>query len=159
RPRSSRCKTSSGREPAGPRRPIGRGALPPKRCPDDDPAHHRPRPGGTPLEPSGGIRSNRPPGGATAVGPSLEAIWREGDRPVATGLYAETEAAAATRSGPSPHRDLFLISFLILFAELACIRWFGSTVIFLTFFTNIVLLASFLGMSVGLMTATRRRDL
>jgi hypothetical protein len=32
--------------------------------------------------------------------------------------------------------DLFLISFLILFFELAAIRWFGSTVVFLTFFTN-----------------------
>jgi spermidine synthase len=58
-----------------------------------------------------------------------------------------------------PHRDLFLISFLILFIELACIRWFGSTVIFLTFFTNIVLMASFLGMSVGLLTASRRGNL
>ena len=57
-----------------------------------------------------------------------------------------------------PHLDLFLVSFLILFFELACIRWFGSTVVFLTFFTNIVLLASFLGMSVGLMTATRRQN-
>ena len=38
-----------------------------------------------------------------------------------------------------PYLDLFLVSFLILFFELACIRWFGSTVIFLTFFTNIVL--------------------
>src|ERR1700759_4118918 len=57
-----------------------------------------------------------------------------------------------------PYLDLFLISFLILFFELACIRWFGSTVVFLTFFTNVVLLACFLGMSVGLLTATRRKD-
>jgi spermidine synthase len=57
-----------------------------------------------------------------------------------------------------PYSDLFLISFLILFFELAAIRWFGSTVVFLTFFTNIVLLASFLGMSVGLLTATRRQN-
>ena len=57
-----------------------------------------------------------------------------------------------------PYLDLFLISFLILFFELAAIRWFGSTVVFLTFFTNIVLLATFLGMSVGLMTATRRAN-
>jgi hypothetical protein len=55
-----------------------------------------------------------------------------------------------------PYLDLFLISFLILFFELAAIRWFGSTVVFLTFFTNIVLLATFLGMSVGLLTASRR---
>src|SRR3954467_8471141 len=57
-----------------------------------------------------------------------------------------------------PYVDLFLISFLILFFELAAIRWFGSTVVFLTFFTNIVLLACFLGMSVGLLTASRRQS-
>jgi hypothetical protein len=54
--------------------------------------------------------------------------------------------------------DLFLISFLALFCELACIRWFGSTVVFLTFFTNIVLLACFLGISVGCLAAARQRD-
>jgi SAM-dependent methyltransferase len=54
---------------------------------------------------------------------------------------------------------LFLVSFLILFFELACIRWFGATVIFLTFFTNIVLMASFLGVSVGCLAAHRRGDL
>jgi hypothetical protein len=32
--------------------------------------------------------------------------------------------------------QLFLVSFLILFFELAAIRWFASTVVFLTFFTN-----------------------
>src|SRR5205823_10588073 len=57
-----------------------------------------------------------------------------------------------------PFLDLFLISFVLLFFELACIRWFGSTVVFLTFFTNIVLLACFLGMSVGLLTAGRRQQ-
>ena len=55
--------------------------------------------------------------------------------------------------------DLFLVSFLILFLELACIRWFGSTVVFLTFFTNIVLLAAFLGISVGCLAASSRRNL
>jgi SAM-dependent methyltransferase len=54
--------------------------------------------------------------------------------------------------------DLFLISFTILFFELTCIRWLGSTVIFLTFFTNIVLLACFLGMSVGCLAASRSQD-
>ena len=51
--------------------------------------------------------------------------------------------------------DLFLVSFLILFMELACIRWFGSMVVFLTFFTNIVLLAAFLGISVGCLAASQ----
>jgi len=55
--------------------------------------------------------------------------------------------------------DLFLVSFLILFFELAAIRWFGATVVFLAFFSNIVLLASFLGMSVGLLAALRPQSL
>jgi SAM-dependent methyltransferase len=58
-----------------------------------------------------------------------------------------------------PYRSLFLVSFLILFFELAAIRWFAATVVFLTFFTNIVLLASFLGMSVGLLSARRPQNL
>ena len=51
--------------------------------------------------------------------------------------------------------DLVLSSFLVLFLELACIRWFASTVVFLTFFTNIVLLAAFVGMAVGCLAASR----
>ena len=57
-----------------------------------------------------------------------------------------------------PYLDLFAVSSLLLFFELASIRWFGSTVVFLTFFTNIVLLATFLGMSVGSLSASGRRD-
>src|SRR5215211_7176348 len=53
--------------------------------------------------------------------------------------------------------DLFWISFLILFIELAAIRWFPAHVLYLTFFTNAVLLAAFLGMSVGCLAADRRR--
>jgi SAM-dependent methyltransferase len=52
--------------------------------------------------------------------------------------------------------ELFWISFFILFFELTCIRWFGSTVIFLMYFTNIVLMACFLGVSVGCLAASRR---
>lgn len=48
---------------------------------------------------------------------------------------------------------LFLTGFLVLFLELACIRWFAANVIFLHFFTNVVLLAAFLGMSCGCMAA------
>jgi hypothetical protein len=42
--------------------------------------------------------------------------------------------------------------------ELASIRWFAANVIFLQFFTNVVLLASFLGVSCGCMEARQRRD-
>jgi spermidine synthase len=54
--------------------------------------------------------------------------------------------------------ELFLISLLILFLELAAIRWFPAHVLYLTFFTNVVLLASFLGMSVGCLAASHRRN-
>ena len=54
-----------------------------------------------------------------------------------------------------PVSDLFLVSWLLLFLELACIRWFPAHVLFLTFFTNTVLLACFVGMSVGLLIARR----
>ncbi len=72
---------------------------------------------------------------------------------------AQFEPEAPLRKGglERPYTDLFLISFLILFFELASIRWFGSMVVFLTFFTNIVLMATFLGMSVGCMSASSPR--
>jgi len=53
---------------------------------------------------------------------------------------------------------LFLVGFLILFLELACIRWFSAYVIFLQFFTNIVLIAAFLGMSIGCVRARKGAD-
>ena len=58
-----------------------------------------------------------------------------------------------TSSSTGARLRLFLVAFLILFLELACIRWFGSSVVFLTFFTNIILMACFLGMAVGLLSA------
>ncbi len=51
---------------------------------------------------------------------------------------------------------LFLISFTTLFFELACIRWFGASVVLLNYFTNLVLLAAFLGISVGCLTASSK---
>jgi len=55
-----------------------------------------------------------------------------------------------------PVFDLVLVSLLILFLELALIRWFPAHVVFLSFFTNIVLLATFVGMSIGCLLATRK---
>jgi hypothetical protein len=49
--------------------------------------------------------------------------------------------------------ELFVISFLVLFLELVCIRWFPAHVLFLTFFVNLVLLACFVGMSIGCLLA------
>src|SRR6202165_5522402 len=54
--------------------------------------------------------------------------------------------------------NLFLVGFLVLFLELACIRWFAPSGIFLQFFTNAVLIACFLGMSCGCLAARQKRD-
>lgn len=44
---------------------------------------------------------------------------------------------------------LLLLSFLMLFVELALIRWAGSNVVYLSYFSNFVLLGSFLGIGLG----------
>ena len=73
-------------------------------------------------------------------------------------MVASPDARALPGMIRRSYVDLFLISLVSLFQELACIRWFGSTVMFLTFFTNLVLMASFLGISVGCLAARSRRD-
>src|SRR6266567_7659498 len=51
---------------------------------------------------------------------------------------------------------LFALSFLMLFVELALIRWTAANVVYLSFFTNFVLLGSFLGIGLGFLRANRR---
>jgi len=55
--------------------------------------------------------------------------------------------------------NLFLCSFTILFVELACIRWIPAYIRYLGYFTNFVLLGSFLGIGLGILQARRRFDL
>src|SRR5205085_1730253 len=55
--------------------------------------------------------------------------------------------------------QLFLTSFLGLYAELLCIRWMPAHVRFLSYFTNFILLASFLGLGVGILSARRKLPL
>ena len=54
---------------------------------------------------------------------------------------------------------LVLLAFLVLFVELALIRWTGSNVVYLSFFTNFVLLGSFLGIGIGFLRARSRINL
>lgn len=58
----------------------------------------------------------------------------------------------------SPKLRLVLLSFLMLFVELALIRWTGSNVVFLSYFSNFVLLGSFLGIGIGFLRAGRSRN-
>src|SRR5262245_48098024 len=54
---------------------------------------------------------------------------------------------------------LFVASFLVLFLETTVIRWMPAYVRLLAYFSNFILLASFLGIGIGCLLATRRRNL
>lgn len=54
---------------------------------------------------------------------------------------------------------LVVLSFLMLFVELALIRWLGSHVVYLSYFSNFVLLGSFLGIGVGFLRGKLKADL
>jgi hypothetical protein len=69
------------------------------------------------------------------------------------------EVAAPSEDRAAPRRaPLLVASFLMLFVELALIRGTAANVVYLTFFTNFILLASFLGIGIGFLR-TRSRDL
>src|ERR1700694_1457734 len=55
-----------------------------------------------------------------------------------------------------PRARLLALSFLSLFTELALIRWAGSNIVYLSYLSNFVLLASFLGLGLGFLLAERR---
>jgi hypothetical protein len=52
---------------------------------------------------------------------------------------------------------IFLVAFAMLFFELFCIRWIPSYVRYLSYFNNFILLASFLGIGLGMLSARRQR--
>ncbi len=62
----------------------------------------------------------------------------------------------APPSRPSSARaQLVLAAFLMLFVELALIRWLGANVLYLAYFSNVVLLGSFLGIGLGFLWTSR----
>lgn len=56
----------------------------------------------------------------------------------------------------NPKLRLVALSSLMLFVELALIRWLGENIVFLSYFTNFVLLGSFLGIGLGFLLSERR---
>ena len=101
------------------------------------------------------------------VGPDLALAVSAGLRPIQyarPGRWPRADGGAGmtdTVNQLSPRQcgfNLFLVGFLVLFLELACIRWFAAYVIFLHFFTNVVLIACFLGMCCGCLAARRSQN-
>ena len=68
---------------------------------------------------------------------------------------AQSEEEAAR---PGDRGRLVTASFLMLFVELALIRGTAANIVYLLFFTNLVLLASFLGIGLGFLRAGRAPD-
>ena len=84
-------------------------------------------------------------------------------RPLTNGVGRRGHPARCARAPrltavPKPLR-LVLLSCLMLFVELALIRWTGSNVVHLSYFSNFVLLGSFLGIGVGFLRARARVNL
>ncbi len=88
---------------------------------------------------------------ATGNGHTATATVRPGTGP------ASPAAGLWTRISGSPAKLAFA-SFLMLFVELALIRWTAANNVFVTNATNFVLLASFLGIGVGFLNARSSRD-
>src|SRR3990170_152682 len=68
------------------------------------------------------------------------------------GIRARTDAPAGIRL------RLFGLSFLMLFVELFLIRWTAAYILYLAYFTNFILLASFLGIGLGFLRARNEVD-
>jgi len=67
---------------------------------------------------------------------------------------AETENQRRGDAG-NPALRLLLASFLMLFVELALIRWLGANIVHLSYFSNFVLLGSFLGIGAGFLISRK----
>jgi hypothetical protein len=60
---------------------------------------------------------------------------------------------------PSTRLRLVVASALMLFVQLALIRWAGANLVHLSYFSNLILLASFLGIGLGFLRARSARPL
>jgi hypothetical protein len=67
-------------------------------------------------------------------------------------------SSAITRT-PRASLELVAASALMLFVELVLIRWTGAMVVYLSYFSNFVLLGSFLGIGVGFLRAKKEPQL
>ena len=76
-----------------------------------------------------------------------------------TRMGQTTTAPTGTDTDRAVVRRLVLGSALMLFLELALIRWLGSNIVHLSYFSNFVLLGSFLGIGIGFLVSRRRWSL
>ena len=66
------------------------------------------------------------------------------------------EAQGSRASLKAVGLELVLVSFIVLFQELALIRWIPTQVRVAAYFPNLVLISAFLGLGIGCLRAGRR---
>ena len=66
--------------------------------------------------------------------------------------------ARLRQSRQDERQQLWLVSFIILFFELALIRFIPAYVRYLGYFTNFILLGAFLGIGIGCLLTKQKRD-
>src|SRR5215510_1762932 len=89
--------------------------------------------------------------------PSSQATTPPGERPQHSPAAGAPVPGVAAES-PRERARLVFASFVMLFVELALIRWVTANNVYVTKATNFVLLASFLGIGIGFLNARTRRD-
>jgi hypothetical protein len=75
-----------------------------------------------------------------------------------TSQQRNQQAAVVSAPQPNDRYRLVFASFMMLFIELALIRWVTSNNVYVTRATNFMLLASFLGIGIGFLNAKSSRD-
>jgi hypothetical protein len=78
--------------------------------------------------------------------------------PRRAGAAPDRQAGAGPDRRPGDQARLIFASFVMLFVELALIRWVTANNVYVTRATNFVLLASFLGIGIGFLNARTGRD-
>ena len=97
-------------------------------------------------------------GAETDAGANGQPAGRAGTAPDGQPAAEPTTHAAAPDVGRRDQARLVFASFLMLFVELALIRWVTANNVYVTKATNFVLLASFLGIGIGFLNARGGRD-
>jgi protein-L-isoaspartate O-methyltransferase len=95
------------------------------------------------------------PNGTTAA---TSTVATDGSAAGVSAAEGTERAAGASRGWLDRRTQLAFASFLMLFVELALIRWTAANNVYVTNATNFVLLASFLGIGLGFLNAKSNRD-
>ena len=74
---------------------------------------------------------------------------------VQSNTLKEANGMGLTKSIKGVRFRLTISAFLLLFVELALIRWLGANIVYLAYFSNFVLIGSFLGIGLGFLWASR----